>query len=66
MRGFSAVDKSSPGVNLGLNIDGFVKSPSAALRGNPSLLDKRGCPLRLLINTMLSKEGNPQGKDLTG
>jgi hypothetical protein len=44
MRGFSAVDKSSPGVNLGLNLDGFVKSPSAALRFNPALLDKGGVP----------------------
>jgi hypothetical protein len=47
-------------------MDGSVKSPSAALRFNPALLDKRFRILERRAKMLLSKDENYFGANLTG
>ena len=46
--------------------DGFVKSPSAALRCNPALLDNNPAPGIRREGTYCLKSKNPTAKYLTG
>jgi len=47
-------------------IDGFVKSPAAALRFNPALLDKRLRILEERVRMLICKGENHLGANLTG
>jgi hypothetical protein len=49
-----------------MKIDGLVKSPSAALRFNPALSDKRFRILERRAKMPLSKGENHFGANLTG